>query len=121
LPYAPRPDIDTPAPVRFLPEYDNLLLGHADRSRMGTTDVRAQFERLHGFWSAFLVDGVVAGAWRQTVAGGASMLTVRPFYQFGSDDSDAVALEAQNLHAFLNSGAASRELQVLEPDIAEQA
>ena len=34
LPDAPRPDADTPAPVRFLPDYDNVILGFADRTRM---------------------------------------------------------------------------------------
>jgi hypothetical protein len=38
LPDAPRPDSDTPAPVRYLPEYDNVLLGHADRSRFGADE-----------------------------------------------------------------------------------
>ena len=33
FPDAPRPDADTPAPVRFLPELDALGLGHDDRSR----------------------------------------------------------------------------------------
>ncbi len=33
LPDAPRPDAEAPAPVRFLPEYDNVLLSHADRGR----------------------------------------------------------------------------------------
>ena len=34
LPQAPRPGADTPAPVRFLPEFDSLVLAHADRSRL---------------------------------------------------------------------------------------
>lgn len=36
LPKAPRPDEDVDAPVRFLPDYDNVLLGHTDRSRVTT-------------------------------------------------------------------------------------
>ncbi len=37
-PDAPRPGAEVPAPVRFLPEYDNLLLSHADRSRFSSAD-----------------------------------------------------------------------------------
>lgn len=65
LPDAPRPDADTPAPVRYLPEYDNVLLGHADRSRFGADErVAALFgERPIGLGS-ILVDGTVCGTWR---------------------------------------------------------
>jgi hypothetical protein len=65
LPDAPRPDSDTPAPVRYLPEYDNVLLGHADRSRFGTDErVAALFgERPIGL-GTILVDGIVCGTWR---------------------------------------------------------
>ncbi len=60
LPDAPRPDPETPAPPRFLPEYDNALLSHADRTRIVTKDQgRRIFTR-----GALLVDGFVRGAWR---------------------------------------------------------
>jgi len=54
---APRPDAETPAPVRFLPRYDELLIGHADRSRFGDVVIGTP---------AILVDGLVAGTWRWT-------------------------------------------------------
>ena len=41
LPDAPRPGPDVPAPVRFLPQYDNVLLGHADRSRIASSTAAA--------------------------------------------------------------------------------
>jgi hypothetical protein len=66
VPDGPRPDPDTPSPVRFLPEYDNVLLSHADRSRFSghvmTWDARAKG------W--ILVDGGVAGSWRRSGADG---------------------------------------------------
>jgi winged helix DNA-binding protein len=61
---APRPAEDTPAPVRFLPRWDALLLSHADRSRVLPPDYRNAV--ITGGWvhPTFLVDGVVAGIWR---------------------------------------------------------
>ena len=55
LPGAPRPPADTPAPVRFLPRWDNVLIGYADRSRFGTYAVGD---------ATVLVDGVAAATWR---------------------------------------------------------
>ncbi|HST15414.1 MAG TPA: winged helix DNA-binding domain-containing protein [Gaiellaceae bacterium] len=57
LPGAPRPDAETPAPVRFLPRYDDLLIGYADRSRFGDVVIGKP---------AILVDGLVAGTWSWT-------------------------------------------------------
>jgi hypothetical protein len=63
LPDAPRPSSDTPAPVRFLPEYDNLLLGHADRSRFsaGGEGFVGAARTIKG---TVLIDGTVQAIWR---------------------------------------------------------
>ena len=64
LPDAPRPGAEVPAPARFLPEYDNLLLSHDDRSRFGTDEDRAALwygsGPVHG---TALSDGVVRATW----------------------------------------------------------
>jgi hypothetical protein len=57
LPEAPRPDAGMPAPVRFLPRFDDVLIGFADRSRFGEVVVARP---------TILVDGLVAGTWRWT-------------------------------------------------------
>jgi DNA glycosylase AlkZ-like len=63
LPDAPRCDPEVPAPVRFLPQFDNVLLGHADRSRIVPAGAAALFdEQFH--WSSVLVDGMLRAAWR---------------------------------------------------------
>ena len=66
LPEAPRPDPDTPAPVRFLPEYDNLLLSHADRARF-VADRRSFANASGPFKGSVLVDGAVGAVWHPTV------------------------------------------------------
>jgi hypothetical protein len=61
LPDASRPDPDTAAPARFLPEYDNVLLSHDDRSRFGFGSLaRLRPGPVHG---TVLVDGMVCGTW----------------------------------------------------------
>ncbi len=65
LPEAPRPDPATPAPPRYLPEYDNVLLSHADRGRIVSDDVRARLSAAGGIGSgSVLVDGRLAAVWR---------------------------------------------------------
>jgi hypothetical protein len=66
LPDAPRPDPDTPAPPRFLPEYDNVLLSHADRTRIvAVADHRRLLVYKNGIVpGTVLVDGFVRGTWR---------------------------------------------------------
>ena len=65
LPRAPLPSGDTPAPVRFLPRFDNLVLSHADRTRVVADEHRKVVIHGGGMVEAtFLVDGVVAGLWK---------------------------------------------------------
>lgn len=64
LPDAPRPDPDTPAPPRFLPEFDNVLLSHADRSRLVPADLKGRTWKGNQAYCTLLVDGFLAGLWR---------------------------------------------------------
>lgn len=65
LPDAPRPSEDTPAPVRFLPEYDNVLLSHDDRSRFVLAEDRAVLAPVWGIgYGSVLADGLVGAIWR---------------------------------------------------------
>ena len=64
VPSAPLPDAETPAPVRFLPKWDNVLLAWADRTRVLPEQYRKAVIRMNGdVAQTFLVDGFVAGMW----------------------------------------------------------
>ncbi|MEV6201295.1 winged helix DNA-binding domain-containing protein [Streptomyces sp. NPDC051771] len=98
LPDAPRPDPDTPAPVRFLPAFDNAILGYHDRSRIIDHDHRllsVAGERVA------LVDGRVAATW--TLRG--SDLVVTPLRPLSRAERTAVTDEGAALAAFLTGGA----------------
>ncbi|MEU6766148.1 winged helix DNA-binding domain-containing protein [Streptomyces sp. NPDC046853] len=101
LPDAPRPDADTPAPVRFLPEYDNLLLSHADRSRVVPAEYKGRTWKGNFAHSVFLVDGFLAGVWRiEEGAGkakGSVVLTIEPFGKLTGAQRHELTEEAERL------------------------
>jgi hypothetical protein len=113
LPDAPRPGPDVVAPPRFLPEYDNLLLGHADRSRVNPA--RRPVPLWPGNGAAMgnlLVDGVNAATWRITRTKDVATLTVEPFARLSRRDSVEVEAEGRRLLGFAAAGAESFEVVV---------
>ncbi|MGW6027772.1 winged helix DNA-binding domain-containing protein [Streptomyces sp. NPDC055099] len=101
LPEAPRPDPETPAPVRFLPAFDNAILGYQDRTRI--IDDAHRGLSVAGA-RVVLVDGRVAATW--TVE--ADTVTVVPLGRFSRAERTAVTEEGQALAAFLSGDASDR-------------
>jgi hypothetical protein len=96
LPDAPRPPGDTPAPPRFLPAYDNLLLSHRDRSRLIADDRPVPLPPGNGTTpGTFLVDGVWSGTWQLRDR----TLHIEPFSPARTADRDALLAEAAALCA----------------------
>lgn len=93
LPDAPRPDPGTPAPPRFLPEFDNLLLSHADRTRVVPPEFRGRSWQGNTAYRTFLVDGFLAGVWRLD----ADALVVEPFGRLGGRQREEVAAEGERM------------------------
>jgi hypothetical protein len=99
LPRAPRPPADTPAPVRFLPKWDNTLLSHADRRRVLPEELRKQVIGKNGdVYQTFLVDGLVAGSWSSDKRG---KVTTAPFAPLPRAARREVEDEAARLEAWL--------------------
>jgi Winged helix DNA-binding domain len=111
LPDAPLPDPEMPVPPRFLPEYDNALLSHADRNRIIADEHRTLvFTR-----GSVLVDGFAEGTWRIARASGAATLWITPFSRIPSRDRAAVAAEGARLLAFAAAGVPARTVRFAAP------
>ncbi len=107
LPDAPRPDADAPAPPRFLPEYDNLLLSHEDRTRVLSEPHRKALFSVNGIMpSTVLLDGEVAGTWKVARDKKAATLTVATFAAVPKAQRPALEEEGTALLAVLAQGAA---------------
>jgi hypothetical protein len=96
VPRAPIADPDLPAPVRFLPEYDNVVLAHKDRSRIAGHGTSIWTEV---GWGLVLVDGFTAARWK--IPRGSHVMDVEPFRRLSVSERDAVEAEGQDLARFL--------------------
>jgi Winged helix DNA-binding domain len=98
VPRAPLPDAETPAPVRFLPKWDNVLLAFGDRTRVLPEQYRKTVIRMNGdVAQTFLVDGFVAGIWRAEKG----RVALEPFASLSRSVRRELEDEAARLEAFL--------------------
>ncbi|MFE3934909.1 winged helix DNA-binding domain-containing protein [Streptomyces goshikiensis] len=95
LPDAPRPDPDVPAPPRFLPEFDNLLLSHADRTRVITPEAKGRNWAGNQAYRTLLLDGFLAGLWKAD----AGVLTVELFAPASKAPKEEIVAEGELLLA----------------------
>jgi DNA glycosylase AlkZ-like len=112
LPDAPRPNPDTPAPVRFLPEYDNLFVSHVDRTRIiSETDLKRLRTTERLVRGSVLVDGFFRGLWQIRRQRGVATLHIESYGPLSNHDRDTVAEEGEHLLAFAASNAKAREIE----------
>jgi hypothetical protein len=114
VPDAPLPDPDTPAPPRFLPTFDNILLSHEDRGRIITEGDRRRLtaESSGGNFGTVLVDGFVRGRWRITRVGGRATLDITPLKRLTRRDHAAVTDEGARLLAFVAGEEGDHDVRV---------
>lgn len=107
LPDGPLPHPDTPAPPRFLPEFDNLLIGHDDRTRVIDYAYRHVI-----FTGTLLVDGFVQATWTIKRGRDGATLTIEPLKRLMKADRLAVSEEGERLLEFVARETAKREVRI---------
>ena len=98
LPRAPLPDPETPAPTRLVPRFDNLVLSHADRSRVLGDVAPSRIVTNNGLVHAtILVDGFVAGTWQLEHG----RVRLEPFGKLDAAAKRTLKDEAERLESFV--------------------
>lgn len=110
VPNGALPRAGTPAPPRFLPEYDNVLLAHKDRSRVSPPNGVPTWTEVG--WGTVLVDGFVAARWKLDREDEETTLRIEPFVKLSRDDRNAVAEEGNRLASFVSADAARRRVRI---------
>ena len=120
IPDAPRPGPDVPAPVRFLPEYDNVLLGHKDRTRMMDVDQATPLFPGNGAaLGSVLVDGRFGGGWRIVREGTTAILQIELVAAPSESDRRELLEEGDRLLEFVTDGGETsgrRDVLITSPD-----
>ncbi|WP_164016663.1 winged helix DNA-binding domain-containing protein [Pyxidicoccus trucidator] len=112
LPKAPRPPGDMPAPMRFLPEFDSLVLGHDDRARLVADAHRSKLITKNlRIPATFLVDGFVTGTWKVERKKATATLVAEPFETLTKKTRDALAGEGEALLRFVEPDARAFEVR----------
>ncbi len=102
LPRAPRPSTETKAPVRFLPRYDELLIGYEHRDRVIAKQHRGAVYSKNAIVEAvFLVDGFAAGTWSLARTKTAAVVSIYPFGTLARSDRAAAIAEAEAVARFM--------------------
>jgi hypothetical protein len=107
LPDAPRPDAETPAPPRFLPEYDNLLLSHSDRSRFFDGDLVPK-----GWVGNLLVDGLFVGGWKIRRTKNGTVLDLELGRKLRRTDLEEVTAEGLRLLEFTGPTVSEHDVRI---------
>jgi Winged helix DNA-binding domain len=116
LPDSPRPAEDVPAPPRLLGEWDSVMLGLADHSRVVDPEVRKRLMTKNGrLRNSFMVDGRVVGGWTVSRVKARALLTLEPYVRVPRAGVASVADEAARLLAWLEPDATQSDVQVLVP------
>jgi hypothetical protein len=112
LPDSPRPDPDVAAPVRFLPDWDNAIVGRADARMLAPQHRSKVFQPGLRILATVLVDGVVAGTWKIERKKTSAELIVSTFGSLPSRVKPEIEAEGRALLEFAESDAASSRVRI---------
>ena len=103
-------DEGLPAPIRFLPQYDNVFLSHDDRSRILVDDVTIEELAWRG---GVLIDGYLSAAWRLRRERTSATMTVTLYVPVTGEQRAEIEAEGDRLLAFLAADAEPREIHLV--------